>query len=68
MALPTFQEVWSRYLFDQASPIKGDDLLDESRIRDNQMLLDNGVALLQTNNNRLGCYYRGRCFILFSWR
>ncbi len=45
MALPTFQEVWSRYLFNQKDPIKGDDLLNESIIRDNNnMELDDGVA------------------------
>ena len=33
MTLPTFNEIWSRYLFNQSTPITGDDLLDENLIR-----------------------------------
>ncbi|MEG1940770.1 MAG: hypothetical protein RR188_09195 [Eubacterium sp.] len=33
MTLPTFKEAWSKYLFNQSSPITGDALLDENLIR-----------------------------------
>lgn len=33
ITLPTFKEVWSRYLFNQSTPITGDALLDENLIR-----------------------------------
>ncbi len=33
MTLPTFKEVWSKYLFNQSTPITGDELLDENLIR-----------------------------------
>ncbi len=35
MTLPTFKEVWSKYLFNQSTPITGDALLDENLIRPN---------------------------------
>ena len=33
MTLPTFNEIWSQYLFNQSTPITGDSLLDENLIR-----------------------------------
>jgi hypothetical protein len=33
MTLPTFKEVWSKYLFNQSTPITWDALLDENLIR-----------------------------------
>lgn len=35
MSLPTFQEIWSYYLFNSNIPPKGDMLLDEKLIQNN---------------------------------
>ena len=38
MALPTFKEVWSRYLFDSDTVPTGDELLSESFIRNDLLV------------------------------
>ena len=38
MALPTFKEVWSRYLFDSDTVLTGDELVSESFIRNDLLV------------------------------
>ena len=47
--IPTFQEMWSRYLFDQNISFKGDELLDESIIRDNIIRVNEKGEYYQTD-------------------
>lgn len=60
MTLPTFKEVWSKYLFNQSTPITGDALLDENLIRPNSdgsknMILGNVIrnCLRQDSVNKV---------------
>ena len=57
MSLPTFQEMWSRYLFNNKVPKIGDGLLDESLITLNELCWRNRTSKLGKLSILIGVYH-----------